>query len=284
MTALTLGAVAGLGLLLIYAGLARPATRHPDDPGRPQVLLAGVVVGLLGGVGAWLLSGWPVLTLAAIAGGLLLPRMWMARTLAAEQAARSEAVAEVAAGLRDGVRGGLGVTDALGGLARFGPPALRGELAEVAAQAAVLSLPQALEGFARRLGDPLADLLAATLVLNQRLGGRNLAEVLDELAAAIRAEAHTLREVRARQAQQRLSARLVAAAPVGILLAIRQTNPIYLAPFNNPLGQGVLALALLLVATGYAAMVRLARPPAGSHLLPTTPTSPATARSPRWAR
>jgi tight adherence protein B len=279
MTALTLGAVAGLGLLLVYAGLSHPATRHPDEAGGPQRLLAGVVVGLLAGVGAWLASGWPVLTLAAIAGGLLLPRAWMAHTQASEQAARSEAVAEVAAGLRDGVRGGLGVTDALGGLARFGPPALRDELTEVAAQAAILGLPQALEGFARRLRDPLADLLAATLALNQRLGGRNLAEVLDELAAAIRAEAHTLREIRARQAQQRLSARLVAAAPVGILLAIRQTNPIYLAPFNTPLGQGVLALALLLVATGYAAMVRLARPPTGTRLLPTT-----TSRGLGWVR
>jgi Flp pilus assembly protein TadB len=284
VTALTLGAVAGLGLLLIYAGLTHPAPHHPQDPDGPQLLLAGVVVGLLAGVGAWLVSGWPVLTLTAITGGLLLPRAWMTHTQAGEQATRSEAVAEVAAGLRDGVRGGLGVTDALGGLARFGPPALRGELAEVAAQAAILGLPQALEGFARRLGDPLADLLAATLALNQRLGGRNLTEVLDELAAAIRAEAHTLREVRARQAQQRLSARLVAGAPVGILLAIRQTNPTYLTPFNSPLGQAVLALALLLVAAGYAAMVRLARPPTGTRLLPTAPTSPTSTGSVRWVR
>jgi Flp pilus assembly protein TadB len=240
-----------------------------------------VVVGLLAGVGAWLLSGWPVLTLGAVAGGLLLPRAWAARAQATEQAARSEAVAEVAAGLRDAVRGGLGVTDALGGLAHWGPPALRPELTEVAAQAAMLGLPHALEGFTRRLGDPLADLLAATLALNQRLGGRNLSQVLDELAAAIRAEAHTLREVRARQAQQRLSARLVAAAPIFILLAIRQTNPTYLTPFSSPLGQLVLALALALIATGYAAMVRLARPPAGTRLLPATPT---TGGSPRWAR
>jgi Flp pilus assembly protein TadB len=281
VTALTVGAVAGLGLLLVYAGLTRPATRHPEDPGGPSLLLAGAVVGLLAGVGAWLLSGWPVLTLAAIAGGLLLPRAWAARTQAVQQAARSEAVAEVAAGVRDAVRGGLGVTDALGGLARWGPPALRAELTEVAAQAAILGLPPALEGFARRLSDPLADVLAATLALNQRLGGRNLAEVLDELAAAIRAEAHTLREVRARQAQQRLSARLVAAAPIFILLAIRQTNPAYLTPFNSPVGQGVLAFALLMVAAGYAAMVRLARPPAGTRLLPATPTS---AGSPRWVR
>jgi tight adherence protein B len=270
VTALTLGAMAGLGLLLLSAGLIRPTPRSSDDRGGPSLLLAGVVVGLLAGLGAWLLSGWPVLTLAALAGGLLAPRAWAARTLAAQQAARSEAVAEVAAGMRDGVRGGLGVTDALGGLARWGPPALRAELAEVTAQAAMLGLPHALEGFARRVGDPLADLLAATLALNQRLGGRNLADVLDELAAAIRADAHTLREVRARQAQQRLSARLVAAAPVGILLAIRQTNPAYLTPFDTPTGQGVLALALLLIAAGYVAMVRLARPPAGTRLLPIT--------------
>jgi len=101
---LTLGAMAGLGLLLLSTGLTRPAPRPSDDAGGPSLLLAGVVVGLLAGVAAWLLSGWPVLTLAAMAGGLLLPRTWAARTQAAEQAARSEAVAEVAAGLRDGVR------------------------------------------------------------------------------------------------------------------------------------------------------------------------------------
>ena len=138
---LTLGAMAGLGLLLLSTGLTRPAPRPSDDAGGPSLLLAGVVVGLLAGLGAWLLSGWPVLTLAAMAGGLLLPHAWAARTRAAEQAARTEAVAEVAAGLRDGVRGGLGVTDALGGLARWGPPALRPELAEVTAQAAILGLP-----------------------------------------------------------------------------------------------------------------------------------------------
>jgi len=133
--------------------------------------------------------------------------------------------------------------------------------------------PQALEGFARRLGDPLADLLAATLALNHRLGGRQLSQVLDDLAAAIHAEAHTLREVQARQAQQRLSARLVAAAPLAILVAIRQTNPAYLAPFDTPAGQAILGLALGLIVAGYGAMVRLAGPPAGTRLLPANPAA-----------
>jgi tight adherence protein B len=272
VTALTLGAVAGLGLLLICLGLGRPTTTQRDAGRLPQ-LTAGLAVGLVAAVGVWLVCGWPVLTLAALAAGLLAPHWWAHRAVAAAQASRTEAIAEVAAGLRDAVRGGLGVTDALGGLARWGPVALRPALGQLAADAATLGLPAALDGFARRLADPLADVLAATLALNHRLGGRNLSQVLDDLAAAIHAEAHTLREVRARQAQQRLSARLVAAAPLVILVAIRQTNPAYLAPFDTPAGQAVLAVALGLIVAGYGAMVRLARPPAGTRLLPANPAA-----------
>jgi Flp pilus assembly protein TadB len=277
MTALLVACLTGLGLVLLVDGLTRPSTRPLGiQPGLLPVLLAGTVTGLLAGVGVWLLTGWPVLTLAALVGGFLLPRAWFSRGDVRAQAARSEAVAEVAASLRDAVRGGLGVTEALGGLAAWGPPALRRDLGELAAEATVLGLPDALGSFARRLGDPLADLLATTLALNHRLGGRNLAEVLDDLAAAIRAEAQTLREMRARQAQQRLSAKLVAAAPFAILLLIRQTNPDYLAPFGSVIGQGVLALAVLLVVAGYAAMVALSHPPAGTRLLPPGSTSPST--------
>jgi tight adherence protein B len=264
--------VAGFGLLLICLGLTRPSA-IPPDRGRLPRLTAGVAVGLVAAIGVWLVCGWPVLTLAALAAGLLAPRWWTHRAQTAALASRSEAIAEVAAGLRDAVRGGLGVTDALGGLARWGPVALRPALGQLAADAATIGLPHALEGFARRLADPLADVLAATLALNHRLGGRNLSAVLDDLAAAIHAEAHTLREVRARQAQQRLSARLVAAAPLVILVAIRQTNPAYLAPFDTPTGQAVLAVALGLIVAGYGAMVRLARPPAGTRLLPTHPAT-----------
>jgi hypothetical protein len=112
VTALTLGAVAGLGLLLICLGLTRPAA-IPSDRGRLPQLTAGVVVGLVAAVGVWLVCGWPVLTLAALAGGLLVPRWWAYRAETTALASRSEAIAEVAAGLRDAIRGGLGVTDAL---------------------------------------------------------------------------------------------------------------------------------------------------------------------------
>jgi Flp pilus assembly protein TadB len=110
VTALVVGALAGLGLLLLYSGFTRPPAHRPRDPNQLPQAVAGVAVGLLAAVGVWLMCGWPVLTLAALAGGLLLPRIWMGRAEEAERAGRSEAVAEVAAGLRDAVRGGLART------------------------------------------------------------------------------------------------------------------------------------------------------------------------------
>jgi Flp pilus assembly protein TadB len=56
-------------------------------------------------------------------------------------------------------------------------------------------------------------------------------------------------------------------------VAIRQTNPAYLAPFDTPTGQAILAVALGLIVVGYGAMVRLARPPAGTRLLPANPAA-----------
>ena len=184
-------------------------------------------------------------------------------------ASRSDAIAEVAAGLRDAVRGGLGVTEPwaawpAGAHRRCGRSRL-------AADAATLGLPHALEGFARRLADPLADVLAATLALNHRLGGRNLSEVLDDLATAIHAEAHTLREVQARQDQQRPRPGWSPPPPWSSWWpSARPTPPTWppsTPPPARPPGAGV-----GLIVAGYGAMVRLACPPAGTRLLPANPT------------
>jgi Flp pilus assembly protein TadB len=55
----------------------------------------------------------------------------------------------------------------------------------------------------------------------------------DELAA----EARTVRKLRARQERQRTSARVVALAPVVLLLLLRQVNPDYLDPYDSLAGQ-----------------------------------------------
>ncbi len=58
------------------------------------------------------------------------------------------------------------------------------------------------------------------------------------------------------QAQNVLSARVIAALPLGLIVTIRATNPDYLAAFGSASGQTVLALCLVSVALGYAGMLR----------------------------
>jgi Flp pilus assembly protein TadB len=122
-----------------------------------------------------------------------------------------------------------------------------------------MGLGVAATRFAERLGDPGADLLAATLAFNDRVGGRQVADVLDAMADELAAEARTVRELRAGQARQRTSARVVALAPIALLMVLRQVNPGYLEAYGTVTGQLVLGVAAALIATGYIVMMRIAR-------------------------
>src|SRR2546426_8742687 len=53
------------------------------------------------------------------------------------------------------------------------------------------TLFRSMLGMRERMADPVFDVVAATLLLRDRLGGRNLSATLDELAQATRSEEHT---------------------------------------------------------------------------------------------
>jgi tight adherence protein B len=257
MTALLAALAVGFGLVLAFDGLTRPMSRSIRIPGRhtaPQV--AG---GALGAMAAYALTSWPIGALAGAALGATAPRLVAEHRSMAKRIELTDALADAAAGLRDAVRGGLGLSDGISGLAQWGPPLLREHLSLLGADTGRMGLAAAASRFAARLDDPGADLLAVTLAFNDRVGGRQVAEVLDAMAEELAAEARTVRELRARQERQRTSARVVALAPVALLLLLQQVNPDYLAPYDSLTGQSVLGLAAVLIGLGYALMLRIAR-------------------------
>jgi tight adherence protein B len=255
LIALLASVAIGFGLVLAFDGLTRPR----QSVGRERRVGVEAVAAGIGGGGAYLLSGWPVAALAGLAVGAAVPKVLSEQHAARRRIELTDALAEAAAGLRDAVRGGLGLNEGLAGLAAWGPELVREQVATLAAEASRLGPAPAAARFARRMNDPGADLLAATLSFSDRVGGRQVAEVLDAMAEELAAEARTVRELRARQARQRASARIVAVAPVALLLILRQVNPGYLEAYDTPAGQAVLALAAVLVAVGYALMLRIAR-------------------------
>ncbi len=264
------------GLLFVFLSLTAPP-RVPtaaDPPGRgpraerdPGSLAAAAAAGLLVTAVAWLWLAWPVAALAAGAVGAGLPGWYRGARERRRAALVEEAVTEAAEVLRDAARAGVGLEEGMRLLARGGPQPLRATFRTIVRDLAPGGFEPALRAAADELRDPGFDALVAALLLSYRVGGRQLTVVLDGLARSARAAARTRREVRAAQAQNVLSARVVAALPLVLFVAIRATNPGYLAPFATAAGQGVLALCIASGALGYAAMLRVTRLPLGRRWL-----------------
>ena len=82
-----------------------------------------------------------------------------------------------------------------------------------------------------------------TALLIQKETGGNLAEILDGLARVIRDRFRIYREVRVRTAQGRLTAGILIALPVAMMLLLMTMNPNYMGVlFHDP--RGVLALTI----------------------------------------
>ena len=271
---LTLGA----GLLLTFLSLTerRPATAPADEapgrPGRPACAAPGalavrVAAAVASAAMVQLFLGWPALSAGAGIVGALLPSWYRGQRETRRQEAVEEAVAEVVDALRDASRVGVGIEDALRSLGRSGPLALRPALRALDRDLRLMEFDVAIARAREAVAHPAFDMLAVALVMSFRIGGRNLSGVLDGLGRSVRGTARARREVRAQQAEQVMSARVIAALPVLLIVVLRAVNPGYLDVFSTPAGQVVLAACLVLPAVGYTLMRRTIALPGQERVL-----------------
>jgi tight adherence protein B len=276
-------ALAG-GVYFTFDGLVRPRATGLGSPrlraAREFLIRAGLhdvtardfalfsfASALVAAVLAHVLLGWAIVSGLAGLVGLLGPYAYYVRRHDRRRAAVQDALVEAIEQLRDAIRTGLSVQEALSGLARTGPEVLRTEFAMLSREARLLGFEAALTAMRDRLADPVFDIVACALAINDRLGGRLVSQVLERLAEATRAQLRIEQEVRAHQARTVLSARIVAAAPVVALVGLRATNPHYVAIFDGVWGQMVLIACAAGVALGYAAMLYLTRLPGQRRVL-----------------
>ncbi len=248
-----------LDAFLAEAGVEGVSTR--------DFLLLSAGAGAALAVVVQLALGWPVVTVAAFLVGLALPVWYFRQRREARRDVIQAALADAVDALRSAVRAGMSVEEGLASLARSGPEPLRPALRELVRDFRLSGLEEAVRRTQERLADPVFDTVAAALVMSHRVGGRNLTAVLEGLGRSVRQAVQVQREVRAEQAKNVLSARIIAALPVVLILAIRGINPGYLDVFSSPVGQALLALCLLSVAVGYAAMLWTTRLPGNERVL-----------------
>jgi tight adherence protein B len=90
-----------------------------------------------------------------------------------------------------------------------------------------------------------------TALLIQKETGGNLAEILDSLARVIRDRFRIYREVRVRTAQGRLTAGILIALPIFMLIVLMVLNPTYMQVlFQDPRGSLILSVAAIMQVFG----------------------------------
>lgn len=281
MTAGLAGALFAVGVVVaIFAWRTEPCGSNASSPSTPvepnrnrnrSFGLPGpnwAVVGFVTLVGfvAFALTGILVFGVGTGLGVGLLPGIKRRRLRADGERVRVEAIAAWTEMLRDAVASGRGVSEAISVTAPLAPTALRPATLALRARSVRGPLPTALRAFADEVADPMADLVAAALILAATREVRELADLLGSLAQTTRQRAALRLSAEAGRAGMRTTARAVVGITAGALVALFTLNPSYLAPYATPVGQLVALAAGAWFALGLWGFSRLGRPPVARRL------------------
>ncbi|GHE79202.1 type II secretion system protein [Streptomyces longispororuber] len=199
-----------------------------------------------------LLTRWAV---AGIASGVLVffwDKLFGGAAEERAQMKRVEALAAWTESLRDTIAGAVGLEQAIPASARAAAPVLRPHLdALVDRLRARTPLPDALQTLADEIDDASADIIVAALILNARLRGPGLRQVLGALAKSAREEVDMRQRVMAQRASTRRSVQIVVAVSVAFVLGLSIFNREFVSPYGTPVGQLVLACVCGLFALGF---------------------------------
>jgi Flp pilus assembly protein TadB len=287
LLAVVAGALTAGGLVLfVMAVRGLPA----GPPGRRSTRLEHQLRQLAGTRGALALLAGALGLLATrwIVAGIGLALLVLAwRTLggaAGERRAmmRLEALATWTESLRDTIAGAVGLEQAIPSSLRVAAPSLQEPLARLVNRLHTrVPMPEALRTLADDLDDSSADLIIGALIINARLRGPGLRDLLGALSTAVREELDMRRKVNAERRSTRRSAQIVVLVSVGLALGLALLNPGYVHVYDSPLGQLVLVVVVALYAAGFLWMRRLATFDTPERLLtgppPALPAGSATA-------
>jgi tight adherence protein B len=284
---MTVGALVGLGfglgLLLVWSAFALPRSPRPartegrlrrrlDEAGMAGVATRSLLLlcagcGLVALVLAQVVSGaWPVsVVFAAMAAWL--PAAVVAARVRRRRAEFAEVWPEAVDNLASAVRAGLGLPEALAGLATRGPEPLRPAFAAFALDYQVTGrFSDCLDRLKLRLSDPVGDRVVEALRIAREVGGGELGRLLRHLSSYLRDDARTRAELESRQSWTVNGARLAAAAPWAVLL-ILSFQPEVIARYASATGAVVIFGGAACCLLAYRLMVRIGRLPTERRIL-----------------
>lgn len=249
---ITAGVVLGVVAIVGTTRPARPPARSRQWLGRlwageglsaPERRLRRIllVVGLVGGAGAWLATGMPVVGLVVVVAVPGIPWLFTVGRGEKRAIARIEAVGEWTRRLKDISTTGVGLQQAIIASTATTPFDIGDEVRNLAARLrAGWDARIALLMFADDIADPVCDQVVAALLLNLADRGEHLGDVLGSIASAAAAEVATRREVDAKRTQPRFAVKFLTGMTL-LTVGYGATRAEYMRPYATPTGQLVMA-------------------------------------------
>lgn len=263
--AITAGAMFGGGMLMLIVALrgVQPRPGRPSGRSREELvrtLSTRTALAVVAGAVVLVITRWPV---AGVGTGLLVLSWNTVGGGAAEERramARLEALAAWTESLRDTIAGAVGLEQAIPASLRAVAPVLQPHVRTLVDRLHTrVPLADALRGFGDDLNDASADLVVAALILNARLRGPGLRDMLGALSTSARAELDMRRRVEANRRTTRRSVQIVVGVSVGTAMLLAVANRSYVTPYETFTGQLVMTVVVGLFAVGFVWLRRLAK-------------------------
>ena len=225
----------------------------------PGALLSfAVAAGLSGALGGSLLGQRLWMVIGATAG-LLLPFVWVRRKARKRREAFETQLPEAIDMMVTSMRAGYSFQAAMRFIGEEMPAPLGPEFARFYDEQRLgVEVRTALLGIQERLGS-LDFKMLATAVLIQRETGGTLSDILANIATLMRERVTVRAQIETLTAEPKISARVLAAAPVVVYFGLLLLNPKYVEPLTTTdLGRFMLVGAAVSVALGYWILMSMA--------------------------
>ena len=161
--------------------------------------------------------------------------------------------------LSNALKAGYSFAQAMATIARSAPQPMSDEFSRAVREMNLgITVDDALDHMNARIQSEDFDLMVTAVQIHRVVGG-NLAEILDTIAFTIRERIRIHGEIRTLTAQARASGYIITALPFGLATLLTLISPTYMTPmFKEPLGWGMLAVALVMMGIGYAIIRKIA--------------------------
>lgn len=245
------------------ASIARDLARADLKFRTGEYIALMVIVSIGVGALAWYLGGQSIfMGIVGIIGGSLLPRMYVKRLQGQRLQRFNDQLADMLNLMVNGLRAGYSTMQAMEAVSKEMPAPISDEFRRVVQEMQIgLPMERALDNLLRRIPSDDLDLVIAAMNVQREVGG-NLAEILDTISHTIRERVRIKGEIRVLTAQVIYSGRFLSSLPAIICLVLWLINRPYMMQFFNPetrtFGLIALALAVILIVSGYFIMTRIA--------------------------